>query len=396
MRHICLLAWLALPALAADTKVVEEIIAKVNGEIVTRSEMERSGLEIRAEMERGGLSADKLEETVKERQKDVLRDLVDQSLLTQKGKELNISVETQLIRYLDEMRRQNNIASMEEFEKWAVEQSGGAAYEDLKERIRNQMLTQRVIGQEVGSRISVPKEEIAKYYEEHKGEFVRPEQVRLSEILVSTEGKQTAELPALEKKANDVLARLRKGERFPEVARKMSDSESAKQGGDIGFFKKGVLDKEIEKLAFELRRGSLSDVLKRPNGFLILRVEERHQEGQASLADVEQDILERLYGPRMQPALREYLTKLRQNAFIEIRAGFVDSAAAAGQDTTWKDAESFQAAVTTKADAVKKKKRLLWVLPRPGGGGKQKESKQPPAAPRPAEPAKPAEQPKIQ
>ena len=378
MRFTWILLGLALPAAAADVRVVEEIVAKINGQIVTRSEIEREMAEYQAEMARQNVTGEKLQQALAEHQKEVLRDLIDQSLLVQRGKELNISVETQIIKYMDDVRRQYNVASMEEFEKFIGEKAG-VPYEDFKERIRNQILTQRVVGQEVGSKISVPKEEIQRYYDEHKSEFVRPEQVHLREIFLSIEGKDPKEIPAVEKKANDLLARLKKGERFAEVATKNSESESAKQGGDIGFFKRGVLDKQIEDLAFNMRRGQNSELIKRKNGFLILRLEERHQEGQAALADVEQEITEKLYGPRMQPAMREYLTKLRQNAFIEIRPGFVDSGAAEGQDTTWKDPENFKAAVTTKAEvAGKKKKKFLFVIPR--GGSSQK----PAAADKPA------------
>ena len=150
-----------------------------------------------------------------------------------------------------------------------------------------------------------------------------------------------------------------------------------------------MLDKEIEELVFNLRRGQNSELLKRKNGFLILRLEERHQEGQATLQDVEQEITERLYMPRMTPAMREYLTKLRQNAFIEIRPGYVDSGAAPGQDTTWKDPENFKAAVTTKAEAAKKKKKFLLVIPR--GSSAQK-----PAADKPKEPASTAPRPSTE
>ena len=386
------------PAPAADTKVIEEILVKINGEIITRSELDRNLTGLRAELAAQKIPPDKIEATVAERQQELLRDLIDNSLLVQKGKEMSISVEAQLIKYLDELRRQNNVASMEEFEKWATERAG-VPFEDLKDQFRNQILTQRVIGQEVSSRISVGKEDIAKYYEEHKTEFVRPEQIHLREILVSTEGKDPKEIPALEKKANDILARLRKGERFPDLASKMSDNpESAQAGGDIGFFKRGLLDKPIEDIVFSARRGFITDVLKRPNGFLILRVEERHTEGQARLEEVEQEIHERLFGPKMQPALRAYLTRLRQEAFIEIRPGYIDSGAAPGKDTAWKDPEQFKPAVTTKAEATKKKRRLLWVLPSPFGGGKDKDKDKDKAATitdvQPADKPKPAEPPK--
>lgn len=378
---------LALPAAAAEVQVVEEIIVKVNGEIVTRSEIERRTAELRNELTRQNLTGAKLDQTVAERQKDILRDLVDESLLVQKAKELTINVDAAVVKRLDELRRQYNVATMEEFEKFVTEKSG-MPYEDLRDQIKNQMLTERVIGQEVSHRVSVSKEEIQKYYEEHKQEFIRPEEVRLRQILISTEGKDAKEIPVLEKKAADVMARIKKGERFPELASKYSDDkDSAPAGGDIGFWKRGLLDKQIEDLVFNAKRGFVTDILKRPNGFLILKVEDRHQEGQATLADIEPEIQERLYMPKFQPAFRAYLTALRQNAFIEIRPGYIDSGAAPGQDTAWKDPENVKAAVTTKAElATKKKKKLLWVMPRPGRG-KSKGSGDAvvaPAAPAPA------------
>ncbi len=387
-------ALLALPAVAADVKVVEEIIAKINGEIVTRSEMDRRMTEARAELGRQNVAGPQAEQVLAERQKDLLRELIDESLMVQRAKELNISVESQVVKHLDDLRRQYNVASMEEFEKFVTEK-GGVAFEDLKEQVRNQFLTQRVVQQEVGHRINISKEEIAKYYEEHKKEFVRPEQVHLRQILVSSEGKDPKEIPGLEKKAKDILARIKKGERFPELASKMSDDkESAQSGGDIGFWKRGLLDKPIEDMVFNAQRGFVTDVIKRPNGFLILKVEEHHREGQAALEEVEPDIQERLYMPKLTPALRAYLTKLRENAFIEIRPGYVDSGAAPGMDTAWKDPEQLKPAVTTKAEAAKKKKRLLWVVPR--GGGKSKSDSGPSAPDKPAEkqPEKEPEKPK--
>src|SRR5712692_9390265 len=273
-------ALLALPAAAADVKVIEEIIAKINGEIVTRSEIDRRMTEARAEMMKQNVTGAPLEEALAERQKDLLRELIDESLMVQRAKELNISVESQVVKHMDDLRRQYNVASMEEFEKFVTEK-GGVAFEDLREQVRNQFLTQRVVQQEVGHRINISKEEIKKYYEEHQKEFVRPEQVYLRQILISTEGKDPKE----------ILARIKKGERFPELASKMSDDkESAQNGGDIGFWKRGLLDKQIEDMVFNAQRGFVSDVIKRPNGFLILKVEEHHREGQATLEDVEPDI----------------------------------------------------------------------------------------------------------
>jgi peptidyl-prolyl cis-trans isomerase SurA len=118
-----------------------------------------------------------------------------------------------------------------------------------------------VISQEVGSHITVGKEEIAKYYEDHKQEYMRPEQVALREIVVSTEGKKDSELPDLKKKAETALKRVKDGEEFTEIAKRFSDGSTAKQGGFLGVYKRGELSKELEDTVFKMKKNDLTDVL---------------------------------------------------------------------------------------------------------------------------------------
>ncbi|PYX35691.1 MAG: hypothetical protein DMG75_13155 [Acidobacteria bacterium] len=184
--------------LRADT-VVEEIIARVNNQIVSRSEYLRSREQLKQELQQqDAAQADKVF-TVK--QKDVLRDLIDQQLLLDKGKDLGITADTELVKRLDEMRKQMNLDSMEDLEKAATSQ--GISYEDFKQNLRNQIFTQQVIGKEVGSHMSITKEEEQKFYEEHKDEMQQPEQIKLSEILVST---QKPNPPADQKAASSTPA----------------------------------------------------------------------------------------------------------------------------------------------------------------------------------------------
>ncbi len=147
MRFLTLLACLStLPALLRADTVVEEIIARVNNEIITRSEYVRSRDQLKQEIQQQDPSN---ADSVCRKERDVLRDLIDQQLLLQKGKDLGITGDTELIKRLDEMRKQMNLETMEELEKAAEAQ--GASYEEFKQNLRNQIITQRVIGQEVGS-----------------------------------------------------------------------------------------------------------------------------------------------------------------------------------------------------------------------------------------------------
>src|SRR6266446_1265877 len=212
------------PELGA-TKTVEEIIARVNNEIITRSELEkaRAAAQEDAKQEcQGKCTPEQLRNDIEDREKNTLRDLIDQSLLVQRGKDMGLNVEPEVIKRLDQLRQQNKIDSMEDLEKAVTAQ--GSNWEDFKNNIRNGLLTQRVISSEVGSHINIGREEIAKYYEDHKKGFVRPEQVALREIEVSTEGKKDEELPELKKKAETALKRVKDGEDFGEIAKRFSDS----------------------------------------------------------------------------------------------------------------------------------------------------------------------------
>ena len=351
---------LTLLSLSADIAVIEEIIAKVNGDIITRGEIEKSRRQFEAELRARKVPSPQLEEALKEKEKDLLKERIDSLLLVQKGKEMNINVDAQLSKYIADIQRSTKTADLEILAKEIREQTG-MSFEDWKADVRNNMLTQRVIGQEVQSKINVPKQEVQKYYEDHKTEFVREERVFLREIFLKMDGKNDA---LVDKKAKDLIARAKKGEKFPELARDNSDSDSAQQFGDIGGFKKGELDPAIEEWAFKSTRNAITDPpLKRGNGLLILRVDEVHKAGQAAFEEVENEVMERVFMPRMKPAMQEYLTKLRQEAFLEIRDGFIDTGAAPGKDTKWTDPAQLKPETISKEELAnqKRRKRLLGV-----------------------------------
>jgi len=314
-------------------KTVEEIIARVNNEIITRSEYNkaRQTAEEEAKSEcQNRCTPEQLQIAIEDRQKHTLRDLVDQSLLVQRAKDMGVSVEPELIKKLDAIRMENKLPSMEELEKAVSGQ--GMNWEDFKNNIRSTLLTQRVISSEVGSHITISDEEVTKYYEAHKTEFVRPEQVALREIVVSTEGKKPEELPDLKKKAETALKRVQDGEDFGEIAKRLSDGSTKSQGGFLGSYKRGELSKELEDKVFKMKRKELTEVMETKQGFLILEVLEHYDEGEQSLAKVKNEIMDKLYGGRMEPAMREYLKTLREQSYVVIKPGFQDVAGGGGSE----------------------------------------------------------------
>jgi len=354
-------------AAANDVAVVEEIIAKVNGDIITRADLERAKQSLLEDLKRRDLQGAQLEAALKEREKDLLRDRIDTLLLIQRGNQLNINVDQDVSKYFAEIMLQFKVADQDKLAE-LVRQQTGMRFEDFRQEVKNGMLTQRVLGREVGSRIVIPREEVQKYYQEHKNEFVREERVFLREILIAADPKDPDSFAAAEKRAKSLVERARRGERFEDLARDNSDAVTAKNGGDLGGWKKGDLKKEIEDLIWDKERNYVTDPIRTENGYLILKKTAHHQAGLALLEEVENEIMGRLYGPRFEPKVREYLTELRQQAFLEIKDGWVDTAAAPGKNTKWTDPARLTPETVTREEVLANpgRKRLLWIFPIPG------------------------------
>ena len=367
MKCLAALAFAALCTAADNVTVVDQIVARVNGDIVSQDELQRLDRELAQELKGQGASGSQLQQEYDQRQKDVLRDRIDELLLTQKGKELNINIDSDVSKYIANLQRQSGITDPDKFHEY-VRQQSGMSYEDFLSETKSHFLTREVIGQEVGRHVNFTDKEIQDYYNAHKQDFVRDEKVYLSEILISTEGKDAAGVAAAEKKAKQIAEQASKGERFSDLARDNSDAVTAKDGGLLGGYKKGDLAKQIEDVVWTLPKGAVTQPIKMQTGFEIFKVEDHTKAGLMPLADAKPEIENQLYGPKMQPKVREYLTKLRTQAFLQIKPGFVDTGAAPGQNTKWQDPAQLKPETVTKAEVEQKTrhKRLLWAIPIPG------------------------------
>jgi peptidyl-prolyl cis-trans isomerase SurA len=377
---LTLIVLACMPVLAAG-QIVEEIVARVNNQIITRSELARSKDQLRDEVKQQ--DANNADKVYAEREKDVLRDLIDQQLLLEKGKDLGIGADTDLIKQLDQMRKDMKLDSLEALEKEAEKQ--GVSWEDFKQTQKNQIITRKVIGEEVGAHLAISKEEEQKFYDDHKDDMQHPEFIRLSEILITPKvaapvpdpnsansgasdqtpldnaAKEAADIEALsaaETKAKDILKQLRDGASFEDVAKKYSDGPSAADGGALGTFERGKLAKELEDRTFAMKTGEITDVIRVKQGYAILKVDDHQVAGVPPMKDVLPRIQDALYYQKLQPALRSYLTKLREEAYIKIASGYVDSGRSANQT------EPVETAAAKEADAKKlnKKKKKLGIL----------------------------------
>ena len=329
-------ALLAVPTLAQNQNnvapqspyggdTVEDIVARVNDQIITRSDYDRAMTEVDQEARQHGAAT--LQE-ISESHKDLLRNLIDQQLWLSKGKELGITGDTELIQRLDEIRKQYHLDSMEDLEKAAKEQ--GVSFEDFKANIRNGVITQNVMRQEVGSEIRFTPGEAERYYEQHKQDYTQPESESLSEILISTGAAgatDAAKADAAKAKAEDIEARLHAGGDFSQLAKSFSDGPTAAQGGDLGQYQRGALPKALEDKTFPLKSGQFTDPILTRQGYVILKVVQHIPGGPRPYKDVEGQVEDAFYLSRMEPAIRAYLTKVREDSFIDIKPGYIDTGA---------------------------------------------------------------------
>jgi len=317
----------AAPASPYGGVTVEDILARVNDQIISRTDYDRALKEMDGEARQRGATL----QQISEGHKDLLRNLIDQQLWLSKGKELGITGETELVKQLDEIRKKYNLETLEDLEKAARDQ--GVSFEDFKANIRNQIITQQVMRDEVGRRVSVTPGEVQRYFEAHKQDYVQPESVHLSEILVATgaDAEDQQKLATAKAKADDIEARLKAGEDFDKLARTSSDGPTAAQGGDLGKFGPGSLAKVLEDKTFSLKAGEFTEPIRTKQGYVILKVDEHVTGGVPQFKDVENQVEETFYMSRMEPAMRVYLTTMREEAYIDIKPSYVDTGASPKQ-----------------------------------------------------------------
>lgn len=361
---LLLLSPAALFAQTGDTKgtVVEEIIARVNNEIITLSDYNKAMTEAPQEAQQDcSCSGPQLQAAIAETQKNVLRGMIDQQLLIQRAKDMNVDVTTDVVNDLDQVRKQHNLATIDDLQK-AVEQEG-LSWEDFKQQITDNALTQAVIRQEVAQDVgsTIGPDDVQTYYNAHKSEFNRPEEVVLSEIFLSTESKTGTDLDAVKKRADDLRTRVLNGEDFATLAKHYSeDKQTAPNGGELGVYQRdGSLAKPIEDAVFALQKGEVTEPIQTKTGYMILHIDQHYQAGLQPLDAVRDEIQNKLYQQKMDPAMRKYLAQLREQSYVWVKPGYTDTAAIPGATVIQE--------VAPTPDLPDKKAKKKLPLPKVGG-----------------------------
>ena len=291
-----------------------------------------------------------------DKDKNLLRDLIDQSLLVQRAKDNSISVDTEVIKRLDAIRQQYKLPSMDALEE-AVTKTG-QDYEDFKSQIRDQLLTQELIRKEVGSRIVISHEDVVKYYDSHKSRL-RSSGNRRAERDLRFHRRQARRRHsrAAQKSRKSARPHLESWRRFWRDGQALFGQPHRFAGGRPRLLRAPQLDPKIAEKVFALKPGQMTDVMETKTGFEILQVRQRYDAGQQPLDKVEPEISNKLYEEKMEPSMRAYLETLREDSYVQIKPGYTDTAAV--------NADPSAKSPRLRTNAEKKKSReLLGILPK--------------------------------
>ena len=305
-----------------ETTVVDEVIAQVNDDVITLSMLKRETKERIDALKQSGMTEQQAIEEVNKRQGELIATLINEKLLLQKGKELDLAneIEAEVNRRMLQIANDQGITSIEKLYE-AMRQSG-LNPEDVRRTMRTEMMKQAVLQQEVDRKVylSPSNDEVKKYYEGHQDKFRKPESMKISEIYLSTAGKDEN---AVKARALELITQLRAGADFAAIAAANSEREkngertAPKDKGYVGEFDVPSLREDLLAALKDVKSGGVSEPIRIADGYQILRIDERIPAG-ASPVFKEDRVREAILMER-QPKEREgYLQKLRNEAFIKV------------------------------------------------------------------------------
>jgi peptidyl-prolyl cis-trans isomerase SurA len=323
MKSVVAAALLALAlTVSLRAEILEQVLVKVNGDIVTKSDFERLQVEFlrqRPELQNVTADSPELQKAVAESTPQLILSAVDELLLVQRGRELGyVMSDEQFKSVLDNIKKDNNIDTDEKFQE-ALKQEG-MTLADLRRQLEKNMLESRVQQNEVMAKISVTEDEAHAYYDAHKNEFTTPSELMLREILIAVattdRGVNVAQDDAAKAKADDIRHRLLAGEPFARLAGEVSDAASKAGGGLIGPIKMDELAPALQTILGKLRVGDVSEVIRTQRGYQLLALESRTETKVKTFDEARQDISDKIADEKRRGETQKYLEKLRGSATI--------------------------------------------------------------------------------
>ncbi len=299
---------------SAQAGVADRIVAVVNNDVITLSELNAAFEPYLQKMEASGAT-----EKVKSDNKQILlSQMIDNLLIEQQAKKAGIVVKNEDVDgAINDLFRRRGL-SKEELLR-ALEKDG-TTLEDYRKGVRDQLMRVRLIQREVKAKVAVSDEEIGTYYLKRREDYEGKETVRIKQILLlMPKGDDPAAREKLKANAEAIHRRLLAGESFDLLAAQYSQGPAAASGGDVGFIEKGVVLPEIEEAAFSLPVDQISPVIESSAGFHIIQVIDRRGGGIKSIESVREEIREKLDQEKIEKKFEEWLALLRQKSHIEIK-----------------------------------------------------------------------------
>ena len=330
-KAAALLLLTAIIAPAASAEVLEEIVAWVDGDIITSSEFQEEEQMLISEVYRR-YTGDDLDDRVEALRGAVLMDMIDRKILLHRAQRMFDTARMEQMFY-ETFREQRDIEDDAEFERWLARQ--GMTIDDLKLRLVEMFAPEEVVRFEVSSRISVGEKEIDAYYAEHPDEFMLPDEVTLREIVLLAGDEQARD----ERRAEvaQMLQRLQAGEDFAEVAKEVSEAGTAESGGLLGPLGRGDLSSKLEEVAFGLPEGESSGVLELPYGFHIMKIESSRIGVRRTLEESRADLRMQLEDSKYTTELYKFMKKARAESEWCVKANYGNRLPASASDHVCKD-----------------------------------------------------------
>jgi peptidyl-prolyl cis-trans isomerase SurA len=350
-----------------ELQVVDEVIAQINDDVITLSMLKRESRERIDALKQSGMSEQEAAAEVSKRQPELIATLVNEALLLQKGKELELSdeVEAEVNRRMLEVAKEQGITTIEKLE--AAMRESGVDPVTTRQTLRVEIMKQAVIQQEVDRKIffGLTTEELKKYFQEHQDKFRKPENVTISEIYLSLAGKNEADVKA---RAAELVTQLRSGADFGSVAAANSEREvggvrmAPQNKGKVGAFEVPNLREDIANSVKNVKVGGISDPLRTNEGYQIFRVDERTPASTAATFN-ENQVREAITIERSAKVREDYLEGLRNEAYIKISENYRAGVAPLLKLAPEKTADNSDTSTTKPVE--KKKGKLLGIFPRP-------------------------------
>jgi peptidyl-prolyl cis-trans isomerase SurA len=308
--------------------IIEQILVKVNGDIITKIELEQQQVQaLRQKMQVQKIDPESLknDEALKKALAEitpaVITNAIDQLLLIQRGRELGLKLsDDQFKQVVANIRKENKLEDEQKFLEVLAQE--GMTMDGLRKQLENQMLVDQVQRQEVGSKLSITEEEARQYYARHPEEFTESASVTLREIFIEvpadTAGAvNVAQDDAAKAKIEDVRARALKGEDFAKLAAELSTSPSKANGGLIGPFSQSDMSPQLLALVEKMKQGDITNPIRTAKGYQIFKLETLKGKALQPFEAVGDLVSEKLAGARTQVEMRKFLARLRSQAIIE-------------------------------------------------------------------------------